>query len=177
MLYCVRKVFIKRWLLVKNNDAVVLWHRAFRRLPTCAFLWLKCLWIIGEGGKMAYGFSGILNFIMVITNTTNSRLARELSIHPSLVTRWRSGDRVPPKHSNYIDKIVEMLLHLGISPEQEELINDGFFRLLKGERSSTYEQDMNAPIKELFLLSWKNSIQFFSCVARTQTMLYITSFP
>lgn len=43
-----------------------------------------------------------LDFIMRVTNTTNSALARVISIDPSLVSRLRRGVRNPAKNENYL---------------------------------------------------------------------------
>lgn len=52
-------------------------------------------------------FSEKLNLIMNITSTTNSVLARAISIDPSLVSRLRRGDRTPSKNQNYITAMSE----------------------------------------------------------------------
>ncbi|NLX02744.1 MAG: transcriptional regulator [Syntrophomonadaceae bacterium] len=52
-------------------------------------------------------FGEKLDFIMNITSTTNSVLARAISIDPSLVSRLRRGDRTPSKNQNYIRAMAE----------------------------------------------------------------------
>lgn len=47
-------------------------------------------------------FNEKLDLIMNITSTTNSVLARAISIDPSLVSRLRRGNRIPSKNQNYI---------------------------------------------------------------------------
>ncbi len=47
-------------------------------------------------------------------------------MHPSLITRWRSGGRVPPKNSNYIDKFAALLAGLGFTTSQREAITEFF---------------------------------------------------
>ena len=46
-----------------------------------------------------------LDLLMKVQGTTNSRLARALSIDPSLVSRWRTGARKPAKNGNYLKEI------------------------------------------------------------------------
>lgn len=46
-----------------------------------------------------------LDLLMKVQNVTNSRLARTLSVDPSLVSRWRTGDRKPNQKNNYIKNI------------------------------------------------------------------------
>jgi len=50
-------------------------------------------------------FNQKLDLLMKVQNVTNSRLARALSVDPSLVSRWRTGDRKPSKKNNYIKEI------------------------------------------------------------------------
>ncbi|HHV15411.1 MAG TPA: transcriptional regulator [Gelria sp.] len=52
-------------------------------------------------------FSEKLDFIMNITSTTNSVLARASAIDPSLVSRLRRGDRTPSKNQTYIRAMSE----------------------------------------------------------------------
>jgi hypothetical protein len=46
-----------------------------------------------------------LDLLMKIQNVTNSRLARSLSVDPSLVSRWRTGARKPSQKNDYIKEI------------------------------------------------------------------------
>jgi transcriptional regulator with XRE-family HTH domain len=46
-----------------------------------------------------------LDLLMKVQNVTNSSLARALSVDPSLVSRWRTGDRKPNQKNNYIKNI------------------------------------------------------------------------
>lgn len=50
-------------------------------------------------------FSDKLDYLMSITNTTNSILARSIPLDPSFVSRLRNGRRTPAKNENYIEKI------------------------------------------------------------------------
>ncbi|KUO51164.1 MAG: hypothetical protein APF76_16875 [Desulfitibacter sp. BRH_c19] len=52
-------------------------------------------------------FNEKLNFLMNITNTANSVLARNVSLDPSFVSRLRRGIRTPAKNENYIKKMAE----------------------------------------------------------------------
>ncbi|MDW7661634.1 MAG: hypothetical protein SCL54_09485, partial [Bacillota bacterium] len=42
-----------------------------------------------------------LNLLMNFFEISNSKLARAISVDPSLISRWRTGDRVPSKSSNH----------------------------------------------------------------------------
>jgi hypothetical protein len=46
-----------------------------------------------------------LDLLMKIQNVTNIRLARSLSVDPSLVSRWRTGARKPSQKNDYIKEI------------------------------------------------------------------------
>lgn len=50
-------------------------------------------------------FNEKLDLLMKIQNVTNSRLARSLSVDPSLVSRWRTGARKPSQKNDYIKEI------------------------------------------------------------------------
>ncbi len=50
-------------------------------------------------------FNNKLNLLMNVQNISNVRLARALSVDPSLVSRWRNGMRIPDKNNEYIKKI------------------------------------------------------------------------
>jgi len=50
-------------------------------------------------------FNKKLDLLMKTLNVSNSRLARSLSIDPSLISRWRTGARKPSKKNNYIKEI------------------------------------------------------------------------
>jgi len=46
-----------------------------------------------------------LNLLMSVQNIPNNKLAKALSVDPSLVSRWRNGSRKLAKHSEYITGI------------------------------------------------------------------------
>ncbi|MFA5514388.1 MAG: hypothetical protein WDA17_05695 [Sphaerochaetaceae bacterium] len=50
-------------------------------------------------------FSEKINLLIKLTSSTNSKLAKEISVDPSLISRWRTGDRVPKANSHYISKL------------------------------------------------------------------------
>jgi hypothetical protein len=50
-------------------------------------------------------FNEKLELLMKTQNVTNSRLARSLSVDPSLVSRWRTGARRPSHKNDYIKNI------------------------------------------------------------------------
>ncbi|GAB6108041.1 hypothetical protein [Fusibacter bizertensis] len=50
------------------------------------------------------------NLLMNLLNIPNNKLAKALSVDPSLISRWRSGSRDPVKNSTYIDLISQYLV-------------------------------------------------------------------
>lgn len=50
-------------------------------------------------------FHDKLNLLMTLQNIPNNKLAKALSLDPSLISRWRNGSRDLPKHSEYIEAI------------------------------------------------------------------------
>lgn len=50
-------------------------------------------------------FSDRLNTLMLLTGTTNIKLARTLSVDPSLVSRWRNGSRRPANDPEVFSRI------------------------------------------------------------------------
>ncbi len=50
-------------------------------------------------------FNQKLDLLMKVQGVSNSRLARVLSVDPSLISRWRTGSRQPARNSNYIKDI------------------------------------------------------------------------
>ena len=52
-------------------------------------------------------FNEKLNLLMCLQNTPNNKLAKTLSVDPSLISRWRTGTRNLAKHSSYVNRISE----------------------------------------------------------------------
>lgn len=70
-----------------------------------------------------------LDFLMRLTNTSNSILAKYTSLDPSFISRLRSGSRKPSKNENYITLISEVLARRC----NEEYQNQGFLNQLRAE--------------------------------------------
>ena len=54
-------------------------------------------------------FSEKLNYIMMLTRTTNTELAKFLNLNQSLISRFRQGSRIPPTKSSYVRDIANYL--------------------------------------------------------------------
>lgn len=67
-------------------------------------------------------FDSKLNFLMKLTNTTNSSLARACSLDNSYISRLRSGKRKLPSKQNYLALIVDYLINRIHKPYQMELL-------------------------------------------------------
>lgn len=64
-------------------------------------------------------FNEKLDLLMKVQNVTNSRLARSLSVDPSLVSRWRTGNRKPSQKSNYEKEISQYFADYAIKDYQK----------------------------------------------------------
>ena len=58
-------------------------------------------------------FNDKLSLLMHLQNIPNNKLAKALSVDPSLVSRWRNGTREMPKKSEYIQLIAEYITSHG----------------------------------------------------------------
>lgn len=61
-------------------------------------------------------FSEKLIQLMTFYKITNNRLAKVLSVDPSLISRWRSGSREPSSNSNYYNEIARYFSQFATSP-------------------------------------------------------------
>lgn len=68
-----------------------------------------------------------LNLLMKMQHVTNIRLAKALSVDPSLVSRWRTGIRAPSSRNSYIQEIAAFFAEQAIMKNQTntlfEIIN------------------------------------------------------
>lgn len=69
-------------------------------------------------------FSEKLEAIMTIMNCNNSKLGRGINVDPSLISRWKSGNRLLKPNSPYIPLIVDFLLRAEPMTYQIESINN-----------------------------------------------------
>ncbi len=67
-------------------------------------------------------FSEKLSYIMMITNTSNTELAKALNVNQSLISKFKKGARIPPQNSNYIKKICDFFYNkISKSKESDEV--------------------------------------------------------
>lgn len=57
-------------------------------------------------------FSEKLDYLMNLTNTTNSNLANSVSLDPSYISRLRSGARTPVKDALYLESMADFFLNI-----------------------------------------------------------------
>lgn len=69
-------------------------------------------------------FSAKLEAIMTIMNCNNSRLGKGINVDPSLISRWKSGNRQLKSNSPYIPLIIDFLLRTEPMAYQIEAINN-----------------------------------------------------
>lgn len=58
---------------------------------------------------MLLNFNEKLDFLMNLTGTSNSAMAKQTSLDPSFISRLRSGSRKPSRNENYISKMAAVL--------------------------------------------------------------------
>lgn len=74
-------------------------------------------------------FGKKLSFLIKNFNISNSKLAKAISVDPSLVSKWINGRRVPPANSPYIIHIAEHFL----KHPSDEYQQAGLLELLRAE--------------------------------------------
>ncbi len=67
-------------------------------------------------------FNQKLDLLMETLNITNSRLARALSVDPSLVSRWRAGLRKPSQKAEYLKEIANYITSISKMEYQKAAI-------------------------------------------------------
>lgn len=92
-------------------------------------------------------FKDKLDFLMKLTNTSNSLLARHIAMDPSFVSRLRSGTRRPSKNEDYIEPISKFLAKRCTEDYQREGLFDA---LGVGHRSGLTD---SSSINEL-IMAW-----------------------
>lgn len=124
-------------------------------------------------GEDYMDFSTTLDFIMNITTTTNSMLAKYVSLDPSFISRLRNGTRKPSKNENYLDPISEFLAKrfqhdyqieclknkFSITIDTANITNDTIHTIilnLLSQNSSNNNYLVTNFIKELDQFSFKN---------------------
>lgn len=75
-------------------------------------------------GGITMNFSDKLNYLLNLYKINNAKLARAINVDPSLISRWKSGIRVPPQNSNYLTDIAKYFLTLTTSTYQTEKLNE-----------------------------------------------------
>jgi len=83
-------------------------------------------------------FGERLSLLMEKQGISNTRLARALSIDASLVSKWRKGIRIPPKNSDYLERIAEFLAEQARHPHQRAVLS-GLVNLDKDRGDSRAE--------------------------------------
>lgn len=117
-------------------------------------------------------FKDKLDFLMKLTNTSNSLLARHIAMDPSFISRLRSGTRKPSRNEDYLESISKFLAKRCTEDYQKEgLINTlglgsrvalneatGIERLIKAwleNREDAFDENIESFIKDLDEFSFK----------------------
>lgn len=105
--------------------------------------------------KLQKNFCYYLDNILSILQISNAKIAKVLSVDPSLITRWRKGSRIPPYPSNYIPSLINYLKNFQISKNEQEQIN-ALFNDLKFPSPSL---DIYESIEHVLLQAQINTIK------------------
>jgi transcriptional regulator with XRE-family HTH domain len=62
--------------------------------------------------------------LMNVFNTSNKTLASACNVDPSLVSRWRNGQRVPSLKSNQVQAIAQYFLNINPTIEQKQFLQE-----------------------------------------------------
>ncbi len=77
-----------------------------------------------DKGYVLMKFGEKLDFLIKNFNTSNSRLAKAIKVDPSLVSKWRRGNRVPAPDSPYVPLISSYFLNIhALQHQKDTLIN------------------------------------------------------
>lgn len=93
-----------------------------------------------------------LNLLMELFSISNSKLAKQMSIDPSLVSKWRHGNRLPARNATYIKDLV--IYFYQMYQASDAMIQHRLRRLL-GESAELHLDDNEMELKQL-LMEWMN---------------------
>lgn len=96
-----------------------------------------------EGNQMV--FHEKLSFIMNITNTTNSALAKSVCLDPSYISRLKNGKRKPSKNENYLKDMAYYLAKQCKTDSQKNTIYN-----VLGMTSSPYKYTLDNLSKNIY---------------------------
>lgn len=95
-------------------------------------------------------FAEKLNALMDLFSISNSRLAKRLSVDPSLISKWRHGNRLPARSAGYVKEVVFFFYEQYV--ESDALLQHRLRRIL-GESAELHLDDSEMALKQ-FLLEW-----------------------
>ncbi|WP_101910595.1 hypothetical protein [Marasmitruncus massiliensis] len=90
-----------------------------------------------------------LNLLMTVQNIANSRLAKSLSVDASLVSRWRTGKRIPSPRNSYVREIAAFF----VAQAKLESQKNTLFELMNLEPQERSENPQKITEQ---LLAWLN---------------------
>jgi len=93
-----------------------------------------------------------LNMLMELFSVSNSKLAKQMSIDPSLVSKWRHGNRLPARNATYNKDLV--LYFYQMYQGSDAMIQHRLRRLL-GESAELHLDDTEMELKQL-MMEWLN---------------------
>lgn len=91
-------------------------------------------------------FGQCLKYLLDIVDISGSRLARIITVDPSLINKWINGSRVPPYNTLYIDSISDYISKNIINSYQNKRINE-FLEMFDLKSKIDEKADMTFKIK------------------------------
>ena len=67
-------------------------------------------------------FGQKLDYLIKTFNSSNSKLARAIRVDPSLVSKWRRGNRTPAPDSPHVPLIISYFLNMNALPHQKDAL-------------------------------------------------------
>lgn len=80
--------------------------------------------LYGDKGLIFMVFGQKLDFLIKTFNSSNSKLARAIRVDPSLVSKWRRGNRTPAPDSPHVPLIISYFLNINALQHQKDALMD-----------------------------------------------------
>lgn len=120
-------------------------------------------------------FSEKLNYLMVVTSTTNTELANALIINQSVISRFKLGKRKPAKDSDYYINIAKFFSHkifkLNIQYKFSAFMNTSNENKLTNSIYEWLKNNENNNNNNMFLNSLSNTMFFYGNKGKQEAVI------
>ncbi|MDL2237377.1 hypothetical protein LJC56_06065 [Christensenellaceae bacterium OttesenSCG-928-K19] len=115
-------------------------------------------------------FTDKFNNLLAVTGLPNNKIARELNLDPSLVSRWRKGTKTPLRNPAYLDEVARLASTRIVSEKQKEVLSK-----LMGVSASTLDspQEIQKRIVKWFEIGDESNEKLNESVNRLNVSLKI----